>query len=101
MLNLKDFKTGMKVTGLDSQSTVEIIAVDFYGNNAANVIFKNNSGALGNKIIYSEDAAEINIFQNDSSRIFRADAQNLLTASEAYRINSAYLTRTWQFILLQ
>ena len=50
MLNLKDFKIGMKVTGLDSQSTVEIIAVDFYGKNAANVVFKNNSGALGNKI---------------------------------------------------
>lgn len=91
MLNLKDFKIGMKVTGLDSQSTVEIIAVDFYGKNAANVVFKNNSGALGNKIIYSEDAAEINIFQNNSSRIFRADTQNLLTASEAYRINSAYI----------
>lgn len=90
-MKLQDLKAGIKVAGPDFQNVAEIIAVEFYGDTAANIFYRDDSGITGEKIIYADDAARIEIAKKISSEKFRADAQNLVTASEAYRINSAYL----------
>lgn len=55
------------------------------------VTFKNGKGELGHQLVYRDDESAINILDSNLPWSFDADSDLLRLASEAYRINLAYI----------
>ena len=71
--------------------SVIVIVVQWYGNAAAEIIFKNSKGQLASQIIYREDESQLEILGDDLPWSFDADADRMRLISEAYRINLAHI----------
>ena len=70
---------------------VEIIARNFYGNDAIEVTYKTEKGKFGTQVIYSEGLEDLNLVECLSTWNFTANADNFKLVAEAYRTKSAYL----------
>ena len=91
MAHLEDITVGAQITGIAIKEPVTIIAVQWYGNAALEITFKNSRGRLGNQILYRENENEIEILDNHLPWSFDADANLMRLVSEAYRINLAHI----------
>lgn len=91
MAQLEKITVGSNVTGLEGKEPVTIVAVKWYGTGVLEVTFKNSKGALGNQLLYREDEEAITILDSKLPWSFDADSNLLRLASEAYRINLAYI----------
>ncbi|MCD7750769.1 MAG: DUF3883 domain-containing protein [Lachnospiraceae bacterium] len=91
MARLEDLTVGCSATGIIGSSSVEIIAVKWYGTAAIEVTYKTSDGKVGNQLLYRD--AEINLeIQGDALPwSFTADSDQMRLASEAYRIHLAHL----------
>jgi superfamily II DNA or RNA helicase len=91
MAQLEDITVGRSVTGLASKGPVTVVAVKWYGTGVLELTFKDGGGHLGNQLIYREDENSIQVLDANLPWSFDADADLLRLASEAYRINLAYI----------
>lgn len=91
MAQLEQITVGSNVTGLAGSEAVTIVAVKWYGTSVLEVTFKDSKGILGNQLIYRDDESAINILDSNLPWSFDADSDLLRLASEAYRINLAYI----------
>jgi len=91
MAQLEQITVGSNVTGLAGREPVTIVAVKWYGTSVLEVTFKNDKGELGNQLVYRDDESAINILGGNLPWSFDADSDLLRLASEAYRINLAYI----------
>jgi superfamily II DNA or RNA helicase len=88
---LEKITVGSIVTGLSGKGAVTVENVKWYGTAVLEVIYKDSAGNLGNQLIYREDEDAITILDNRLPWSFDADSDLLRLASEAYRINLAYI----------
>ena len=91
MAQLEQITVGSNVTGLAGREPVTIVAVKWYGTSVLEVTFKNGKGELGHQLVYRDDESAINILDSNLPWSFDADSDLLRLASEAYRINLAYI----------
>ncbi|MDR2161668.1 MAG: hypothetical protein LBO77_05980, partial [Desulfovibrio sp.] len=91
MAQLEQITVGSNVTGLAGHESVTIVAVKWYGTGVLEVTFKNSKGELGNQLVYRDAESSINILDSNLPWSFDADSDLLRLASEAYRINLAYI----------
>lgn len=91
MVQLEQITVGSHVTGLAGKEPVTIVAVKWYGTGVLEATFKDGKGNLGNQLIYRDDENSILILDNNLPWSFDADSDLLRLASEAYRINLAYI----------
>ncbi|MDL2259629.1 DUF3883 domain-containing protein [Deltaproteobacteria bacterium OttesenSCG-928-K17] len=70
---------------------MSIVAVKWCGTSVLEVTFKDHEGNLGSQLVYREDEDSITIEDSNLPWSFDADADLLRLASEAYRINLAYI----------
>ncbi|MDR1921323.1 MAG: DUF3883 domain-containing protein [Candidatus Adiutrix sp.] len=91
MAKLEDITVGSSVNGLVSKGSVTVVAVKWHGAGVLEITFKDGEGHLGNQLIYREDEDSIKILGDNLPWSFDADADLLRLASEAYRINLAYI----------
>lgn len=91
MAQLEQITVGSTVTGLASKGAVNVVAVKWYGTSVLEVTFKDSAGNLGNQLVYREDENFIEVLDNELPWSFDADSDLLRLASEAYRINLAYI----------
>lgn len=91
MSRLEDIVKGSVVEGLASGEAVRVISTEWYGNTSMEVVFKNNAGGLGSRILYRSDEAEIKVVSDSLPWSFDADGDLMRLASEAYRINLAHI----------
>lgn len=91
MAQLEQITVGSNVTGLAGREPVSIVAVKWYGTSVLEVTFKNGKGELGNQLVYRDDESSITILDSNLPWSFDADSDLLRLASEAYRINLAYI----------
>ena len=91
MAQLEQITVGSNVTGLAGREPVTIVAVKWYGTSVLEVTFKNGKGELGNQLVYRDDESAITILNSNLPWSFDADSDLLRLASEAYRINLAYI----------
>lgn len=90
-MKLQDLKCGKKIRGFVANQIVEIVAVKFHGEEVAEVTYKDERGNIFSQMIYSEQMAELDLTEVDSTWNFRADAKKFRLASEAYRMRVPYL----------
>ena len=91
MPRLEDITVGSQINGIAAGESVTVIAVQWYGDAAAEVTFKNSKGQLASQILYRDDENRIEVLANHLPWSFDADADRMRLVSEAYRINLAHI----------
>ncbi len=90
-MRLEDLQHGTRVTGLSSGGTVTVQSVNWIGDHAANVIFADDDNNLGQRIVYRDDEATLDVVQAGRPWSFDADGALLRLVAEADRIRLAWL----------
>ena len=91
MAHLEEITVGCQLNGIAAKETVTVIAVQWYGNAALEVTFKNSRGQLGSQILYRGDETTVDVLGDSLPWSFGADADKMRLVSEAYRIHLAHL----------
>ncbi|MBO9604396.1 MAG: DEAD/DEAH box helicase [Paenibacillaceae bacterium] len=89
MVRLEEITVGASLFGIAGGAQVNVVAVQWYGNAALEITFKNARGQLANQLLYREDEDKLGACDNSLPRRFDADANLLRLVSEAYRIGLA------------
>ncbi len=89
---LQKLQIGVTVNGLAPSGAAKIESVtEMIGSQAVKVIYRDASGNLGERIIYQDDAATIEVVEAGRPWSFDGDGEILRLVSEAYRIQLAWL----------
>lgn len=90
MARLEELNVGSRVTGLDVNEAVTVIAVKWCGS-ALEVTYRRDQGQLASKILYRANEDDLQVLDNNLPWSFDADAGKMRLISEAYRIDLAHL----------
>jgi len=88
---LKNLQEGAVLSGVIPGQHVTIVQVKFHGSKVAELTFRDQTGAVSQKLVYEEDLPKLEIVEKGLPWSFNASGEKLRLASEAYRINLAYL----------
>lgn len=91
MATLEEITVGSNVTGIISNESVTIVAVQWYGTNVIEITYKNSKGVPGTQLLYREDEGKLAVKDNSLPWSFDANGNQMKLASEAYRISLAHL----------
>lgn len=91
MATLEEITVGSNVTGIISNESVTIVAVQWYGTNVIEITYKNSKGVPGTQLLYREDEGKLAVKDNSLPWSFDANGNQMKLASEAYRISVAHL----------
>ncbi len=91
MASLEDLTVGSSVGGHANNEAVQIFSVKWFGDSVLEVVYKDSSGNLGNELLYRDDEARLDVWQDRLPWSFDADGNDVQLASEAYQINLAHL----------
>lgn len=87
---LEEVKNGARVTGIAPGQAVEIVSVDWIGNQALNVVYRAQEGGVSETTLYRDDEHRLSIEQGGRPWSFEADGGLLRLATEANRIKLAH-----------
>lgn len=90
MLALEQLTPGARIAGLMSGDTVEIVAVEWFGDQAINATYR-GAGGVGARLLYRDDEATLFVAARGRSFAFTGDGAQFRLASEAQRIRLAHL----------
>ena len=89
---LENLIPGVQVEGITADgSSVTVEKIDFYGSDAANVLYRDGAGVVREKLVYRHDEEGLRLVESARPWSFDADGDLLRLASEAYRIRLAHL----------
>lgn len=91
MARLEDLTVGSIVAGLVNHTSVQVIAVKWYGSSVLEMTYKTDQGMLASQLVYREDEARLEIQEKNLPWSFDADGDAVRLASEAYRIHLAHI----------
>ena len=91
MSTLEDLVVGTKVKGIVGNEAVTLIAANWCGSNAVEVVYKDSNENLGNQILYRDREPELELETQHLPWSFKGDPGRMKLASEAYRISLAHL----------
>lgn len=91
MAKLEDVTAGCRLSGIAGSEIVSVVAVQWHGNNAIEITYKNASGVPGAQLLFRDDEPLISVEDGRLPWSFDADAGRMRLASEAYRISLAHL----------
>lgn len=90
MTRLEDIRNGARLQGLVPGNTVEIVSVEWIGDQAINVVFRNHDGVVSETTLYRDDEHRLSIDAAGRPWSFDADASLLRLVTEANRIKLAH-----------
>ncbi len=90
-MRLEELKKGMLVDGVSPDGAVTLKIVEFDGDGTVEVIFKDASGRIGERLLFRSDEANLKVVRGDDGWRFDGDGARFRLAAEARRIGSAYL----------
>ena len=70
MTKLEDITVGSSVKGIISNSTVTIVAVQWYGNNVLEITYKDSHGQPGNQMLLRDEEINLTVMDNTTT-LFR------------------------------
>lgn len=92
MTKLENIIPGAQVEGLTPDgASVTVEKIDFYGSDAANVLFRDGAGVVRETLVYRQNEQALKVVESAKPWTFDADGDLLRLASEAYRIQLAHL----------
>lgn len=87
---LEDIKNGATVTGIAPGQAVHVLSVEWIGNQAINVVYRGQNGAVGETTLYRDDEHRLSLESNGRPWSFDADGALLRLVTEANRIKLAH-----------
>lgn len=91
MLKLENLKPNVQLSGLKPAEIVRIITVNKLGSDAVEIIYRDESGKLGDANLSREDEAKLEIATSGLPWTFDAPAKDFQLGVEAVRIQYAHL----------
>ncbi len=90
MTKLEDIKNGAVVAGVVPNDQVEIVSVDWIGDQALNLIYRITDGPVSETTLYRDDEHRLSVEQRGRAWSFDADGSLLRLVTEANRIKLAH-----------
>src|SRR5215211_5822767 len=90
-MRLEELKRGMLVAGVSPDGAVTVKNLESEGDGAVEVIYKDASGSIGERLLFRSDEANLRVVREDGGWRFDGDGARFRLAAEARRIGSAYL----------
>ncbi|MAM94935.1 helicase-related protein [Parvibaculum sp.] len=87
---LEDIKNGASVRGITSAQPVQVVSVDWIGDQAISVVFRDHSGTVAESILYRDDEHRLEVEKSGRPWSFDADGALLRLVTEANRIKLAH-----------
>jgi SNF2 family DNA or RNA helicase len=91
MAKLENLTTGTRLTGLAAAGAATVESVQWIGQQALKVIFRDGGGQLEERLLYRDDEPSLELVETGRPWSFDGDGDLLRLVSEAYRINLAWL----------
>lgn len=87
---LESIKNGASVRGIASAQPVQIVSVDWIGDQAINVVYRDHNGSVAESVLYRDDEHRLDVEQDGRPWSFDADGALLRLVTEANRIKLAH-----------
>lgn len=91
MARLEELHAGTRLTGLAPSGSATVESVQWIGEQALKVIYRDGGGRLGERLVFRDDEPSLNLVEIGRPWSFDGDGDLLRLVSEAYRINLAWL----------
>ncbi|AOJ14710.1 helicase-related protein [Burkholderia vietnamiensis] len=91
MLKLEQIQKNAAISGLEPGQVVRIVTTEPAGDNSLTVYYKTADGALRERMLFRTDEANLSLADAGRPWAFDAPGEDFKLATEAYRINLAYL----------
>ena len=91
MAHLEDLTRGASVRGVLPAETVSVLDVKWHGTSAVELTFKDPQGKPGNRLLFRDDEASLEVLSAGPQWNFDADPTLFRLVAEAHRIRLAYL----------
>lgn len=90
-MKLEDLQPNVGVRGILPEALVTIVSVQWYGDNALELTYKDPSGRVGNEVLYRADEARLQVAEKGKPWSFDGDGKLFRLVAEAHRIRLAHL----------
>lgn len=90
MAKLEDIKNGALIKGIAPNQFVQVVSVDWIGDQAMNVVFRDQNGAVSETTLYRDDEHRLDVEAKGRIWSFDADGALLRLVTEANRIKLAH-----------
>jgi superfamily II DNA or RNA helicase len=90
MARLEEIKNGASVRGIKSGNAAQILSVEWIGDQAINVVFRDHNGQPDEAVLYRDDEHHLQVEQEGRPWTFDADGALLRLVTEANRIKLAH-----------
>ena len=90
MTSLRDIKPGSHVRGITQGSVVEIVSVEWIGDQAIIVVYRSAEGNVAETTLYTDDEHQLSVESTGRNWTFDADGEALRLVTEANRIKLAH-----------
>jgi superfamily II DNA or RNA helicase len=87
---LEEIRNGASVRGIASAQAAQILSVDWIGDQAINVVYRDLNGAVAESVLYREDEHRLHVEVNGRPWSFDGDGALLRLVTEANRIKLAH-----------
>jgi hypothetical protein len=91
MARLEQLTPGASVRGLMANAGAKVVQVEWFGDQAVKVTFEGPDGTVRNRLVYRTDEDSIELVGSGRTWSFAGDGELFRLASEAQRIQLAYL----------
>lgn len=90
MAKLEDIKNGALIKGIAPNQSVQVVSVDWIGDQAVNVVFRDQNSTVAETTLYRDDEHRLSIEAKGRPWSFDADGSLLRLVTEANRIKLAH-----------
>src|SRR5688572_25295237 len=90
-MKLEDLQTNVAVRGILPEALVTVVSVQWYGDNALELTYKDPSGRVSNEVLYRADEARLEVADKGKPWSFDGDGKLFRLVAEAHRIRLAHL----------
>ena len=90
MATLEEIRNGASVRGIASSQVVQVLSVDWIGDQAMNVVYRDLNGAVAEAVLYRDDEHRLHVEVNGRPWSFDGDGALLRLVTEANRIKLAH-----------
>ncbi|MBO9421682.1 RNA polymerase-associated protein RapA [Labrenzia sp. THAF191b] len=87
---LEDVKNGASICGIASARPAHVVSVDWIGDQAINVVYRDHNGTVAESVLYRDDEHRLEVEQSGRAWSFDADGALLRLVTEANRIKLAH-----------
>ena len=87
---LEELRPGGRVSGVVAGAAVDVVSVEWIGDQAVNVVYRSGSGSVAETTLYRDDEHRLKVETQGRKWSFDADGALLRLVTEAYRIKLAH-----------